>query len=238
MASVEMSVPHPPHNGHARRLFPIGLRLEFPPDHLEGAMRREGADDDIQQGLGVRTRTEHVGGDVQHDLPEALLAQDARHGLALQPTLETGDIPGLDPEVREHDPHLALDGGPDGLQPYRDLRRRLKHQAGVDGGAVDAGGLQAIAVARENAANLDLNGRCTFIRTDWAAGFADDSFDLVVSNPPYIPTGDIPGLDPEVREHDPHLALDGGPDGLESHDRFGLVALALLPPPGFRLRPR
>ena len=76
---------------------------------------------------------------------------------------------------------------------------------------------EAIAVARENAANLDLNGRTTFLRTDWATGFADASFDLVVSNPPYIPSGDIAGLDPEVRDHDPHLALDGGPDGLKAY---------------------
>lgn len=76
---------------------------------------------------------------------------------------------------------------------------------------------EALAVAKENAANLDLNSRATFLRTEWAAGFADDSFDLVVSNPPYIPSGDIPGLDPEVREHDPHLALDGGPDGLQAY---------------------
>lgn len=76
---------------------------------------------------------------------------------------------------------------------------------------------EAIAVARENAANLDLNNRCTFLRTEWATGFADNSFDLVVSNPPYIPTKDIATLDPEVRDHDPHLALDGGEDGLEPY---------------------
>ena len=76
---------------------------------------------------------------------------------------------------------------------------------------------EAIAVARENAANLNLQGRCTFLRTDWATGFADDSFDLVVSNPPYIPTKDIATLDPEVRDHDPHLALDGGEDGLDPY---------------------
>ncbi|NBW08252.1 MAG: peptide chain release factor N(5)-glutamine methyltransferase [Caulobacteraceae bacterium] len=76
---------------------------------------------------------------------------------------------------------------------------------------------EALAVARENATNLDLDGRATFLRTEWASGFADQSFDLVVSNPPYIPSGDIPGLDPEVRDHDPHLALDGGPDGLEAY---------------------
>ncbi|MGO4408972.1 MULTISPECIES: peptide chain release factor N(5)-glutamine methyltransferase [unclassified Brevundimonas] len=91
---------------------------------------------------------------------------------------------------------------------------------------------EAIAVARENAANLDLDGRCTFIRTEWATGFADDSFDLVVSNPPYIPTADIAGLDPEVREHDPHLALDGGPDGLQPYRDLAPEIARILRPEG------
>ncbi|RZJ17006.1 MAG: peptide chain release factor N(5)-glutamine methyltransferase [Brevundimonas sp.] len=91
---------------------------------------------------------------------------------------------------------------------------------------------EALAVAKENAANLDLNSRATFLRTEWAAGFADDSFDLVVSNPPYIPSGDIPGLDPEVREHDPHLALDGGPDGLQAYRDLAPEIARILRPEG------
>ena len=91
---------------------------------------------------------------------------------------------------------------------------------------------EALAVARENAANLDLDGRATFLRTEWAAGFGDHSFDLVVSNPPYIPSGDIPGLDPEVREHDPILALDGGPDGLEAYRELAPEIMRILKPGG------
>jgi release factor glutamine methyltransferase len=91
---------------------------------------------------------------------------------------------------------------------------------------------EALAVARENAANLDLNGRATFIRTDWAAGFADASFDVVLSNPPYIPSGDIPGLDPEVRDHDPHLALDGGADGLDAYRALAPEIARILKPGG------
>jgi release factor glutamine methyltransferase len=91
---------------------------------------------------------------------------------------------------------------------------------------------EALAVARENAANLDLDGRTTFIRTEWATGFADHAFDLVVSNPPYIPSADIAGLDPEVRDHDPHLALDGGPDGLEAYRQLAPEIARILKPGG------
>lgn len=91
---------------------------------------------------------------------------------------------------------------------------------------------EALAVAKENAANLELDNRATFLRTEWAAGFGDDSFDLVVSNPPYIPSGDIPGLDPEVRDHDPHLALDGGPDGLQAYRELAPEIRRILRPNG------
>ena len=91
---------------------------------------------------------------------------------------------------------------------------------------------EAIAVARDNAAELELDNRATFMRTEWATGFGDASFDLVVSNPPYIPSADIPGLDPEVRDHDPHLALDGGPDGLEAYRQLAPEVARVLKPGG------
>jgi release factor glutamine methyltransferase len=91
---------------------------------------------------------------------------------------------------------------------------------------------EALAVARENAANLGLDGRAAFLRTEWAAGFGDHSFDLVVSNPPYIPSDDIAGLDPEVRDHDPVLALDGGPDGLQAYRDLAPEIMRILKPGG------
>lgn len=78
----------------------------------------------------------------------------------------------------------------------------------------------ALAVARENAANLGLAARTALMRGDWTSGLGGESFDLVVSNPPYIPTGDIASLPPEVRDHEPRLALDGGPDGLDAYRRL------------------
>ncbi len=72
----------------------------------------------------------------------------------------------------------------------------------------------AIEVARRNASRLELADRARFQVARSFEGIAG-SFDLVVSNPPYIPTDEIAGLDPEVRCFDPHLALDGGADGLD-----------------------
>lgn len=91
---------------------------------------------------------------------------------------------------------------------------------------------EAIAVAKENAANLDLDARASFLRTEWATGFGPGAFDVVVSNPPYIPSDDIAGLDPEVREHDPHLALDGGPDGLQAYRELAPEIRRILKPDG------
>jgi release factor glutamine methyltransferase len=91
---------------------------------------------------------------------------------------------------------------------------------------------EALAVAKENAASLDLAERAAFLRTEWAAGFGDHGFDLVVSNPPYIPSADIDGLDPEVRDHDPRLALDGGPDGLEAYRLLAPETMRILKPGG------
>jgi release factor glutamine methyltransferase len=91
---------------------------------------------------------------------------------------------------------------------------------------------EALAIARENAANLDLNTRCALLRGDWTAGLADENFDLVVANPPYIPSADIETLDPEVRDHEPRLALDGGPDGLDAYRLLAPEILRVLKPGG------
>jgi len=107
----------------------------------------------------------------------------------------------------------------------------LTERPGAHGVGTDIS-FEALAVARDNAASLDLDGRATFLRTEWATGFGDDSFDLVVSNPPYIPSDDIPGLDPEVRDHDPVLALDGGPDGLQAYRDLAPEIARILKPGG------
>ena len=74
----------------------------------------------------------------------------------------------------------------------------------------------ALALARENAGRNNVAERIEFLQGNgFAALSADSKFDLIVSNPPYIPSAEIETLQPEVRDFDPRAALDGGADGLE-----------------------
>jgi release factor glutamine methyltransferase len=91
---------------------------------------------------------------------------------------------------------------------------------------------EALAVARENASSLGLTARVALLRSDWTAILGDESFDLVVSNPPYIATGEIASLAPEVRDHEPRLALDGGADGLDAFRALAPQILRVLRPGG------
>jgi release factor glutamine methyltransferase len=84
----------------------------------------------------------------------------------------------------------------------------------------------ALAVARDNARRLGLM-RAAFASCDMAAALGG-SFDLIVSNPPYIRSGDIVALAPEVRDFDPRPALDGGADGLDCYRTIAATAPALL----------
>ncbi len=89
----------------------------------------------------------------------------------------------------------------------------------------------AVETARANAVSLDLAARACFAAGAGFAGFAGP-FDWIVCNPPYIPSADIAGLEPEVRDHDPRAALDGGPDGLDAFRRFAPAIAAHLAPGG------
>jgi len=89
----------------------------------------------------------------------------------------------------------------------------------------------ALAVAARNAEALGLAGRARFARGNWLDG-VDGSFDVVISNPPYIARADLAGLPPEV-QYDPRAALDGGEDGLEAYRRIAARLPAVLAPAGF-----
>ncbi|KAF0227984.1 MAG: release factor glutamine [Beijerinckiaceae bacterium] len=91
---------------------------------------------------------------------------------------------------------------------------------------------EAVAMAAGNAERLGLSARAAFRQGDLLAGI-DGAFDIIVSNPPYIASAEITTLEPEVRLHDPHLALDGGPDGLSFYRRLIADAPSRLAPEGF-----
>jgi release factor glutamine methyltransferase len=91
---------------------------------------------------------------------------------------------------------------------------------------------EALAVARDNAASLGLAGQLALLRGDWTAGLDGESFDLVVSNPPYIASHVIETLEPEVRDHEPRLALEGGADGLDHYRTLAPEILRVLKPGG------
>jgi release factor glutamine methyltransferase len=89
----------------------------------------------------------------------------------------------------------------------------------------------ALAVAAHNAAALGLADRAAFLRADWFDGVAG-SFDLIVSNPPYIAEGEMAALAPEVRDWEPRLALTPGGDGLAAYRTIAAGAGAHLAPGG------
>ncbi|MBI3420374.1 MAG: peptide chain release factor N(5)-glutamine methyltransferase [Proteobacteria bacterium] len=86
---------------------------------------------------------------------------------------------------------------------------------------------RAVEAARENARALGFKNRARFICTNWAEG-VEEKFDLVISNPPYIPVKDIPQLQAEVRLFDPAAALAGGADGLQAYREIALILPRLL----------
>jgi release factor glutamine methyltransferase len=89
----------------------------------------------------------------------------------------------------------------------------------------------ALQVAIGNTRDLGLEARARFRKSDWFAGVTG-AFDLIVSNPPYIAADEMPGLAPEVRDWEPHLALSPGGDGLDAYRTIARGAGARLMPGG------
>ncbi len=93
--------------------------------------------------------------------------------------------------------------------------------------------VDALALARENAARNHVAGRIEFLQGDGLAAIpVEVSYDLIISNPPYIPSAEIATLQPEVRDFDPPMALDGGDDGLDFYRMFSVQAKPFLKPEG------
>jgi release factor glutamine methyltransferase len=89
----------------------------------------------------------------------------------------------------------------------------------------------AIVTARHNAARLSFTERARFVVGDWGSAICG-SFDAVVANPPYVASGEIAALPPEVRDFDPRRALDGGADGLAAYRAIAADLPRLLLPDG------
>jgi release factor glutamine methyltransferase len=126
-------------------------------------------------------------------------------------------------EPRKHDPLRIADFGTGTGAILLALLHEWPNATGL-GTDIDP---QAIETAQANAQTLGLAARTQFRLADFERDLGE-TFDLVVSNPPYIPTRDIAALDREVREHDPMRALDGGADGLDAYRAIARKALHLL----------
>jgi release factor glutamine methyltransferase len=137
-------------------------------------------------------------------------------------TLVEAALAFVDAAGRREAPLSILDLGTGSGAILLALLTELPQASGL---GIDLSG-RAVATATANAGILGLAGRARFAACDWAAGVTAH-FDLVVSNPPYIESAAIAGLSAEVRDHDPRLALDGGPDGLDAY-RAILAALPRL----------
>ncbi|MEZ5961304.1 MAG: peptide chain release factor N(5)-glutamine methyltransferase [Hyphomonadaceae bacterium] len=149
-----------------------------------------------------------------------------RNVLTPRPETEFVVEAGLQETLPADAPHRILDLGAGSGAIILAL---LKERPNATGIAIDISE-GALEVVRLNAAALGIADRLEIRQNDWAEGL-DERFDLVVSNPPYIRTGDIEGLAPEVARFEPWLALDGGEDGLVAY-RIITAALPRLLKPG------
>lgn len=107
----------------------------------------------------------------------------------------------------------------------------LTELPGARGVGIDRS-FEALATARHNAALHKLQARTIFMCMDWDEALSE-GFDIIVSNPPYISSFEIAGLAREVAWFDPHLALDGGADGLDAYRRIAPAAQRRLKPGGW-----
>jgi release factor glutamine methyltransferase len=91
---------------------------------------------------------------------------------------------------------------------------------------------EALAVAKSNATKLGVDHRIAFQQSDWFSNVTG-CFDIIVSNPPYIPSAEIAALSLDVKAHDPHISLDGGADGLDCYRAIAQSAARYLMPRGY-----
>ncbi len=124
--------------------------------------------------------------------------------------------------------------------------RRPEKERETDGGRIPGAGKrpggmeivladispEALRVAEENVRRLGMGEICRTVESNAFDAFSGERFDCIVCNPPYIPSGEIETLMPEVRDHEPRIALDGSPDGLAFYRRIAAEAAGHLMPGG------
>lgn len=210
----------------AARLFKCG-RLELyrhadavPDARIVDALRRG------LQRVAKREPVQYVLG--QWDFRKLTLKVDRR---ALIPRPETEQLVDLvlkSPQVKEVPKPLVVDVGTGTGCVILSLARELRDGVfvGLDISA------EALSLAKENAVLTGLDDRVLFAESDGCGEFDPASVDVLVSNPPYIPSKVVDGLDAHIREHEPRLALDGGPDGLDVYRNLLLDAVMVLKPGG------
>ena len=185
---------------------------------LRERVRRRGAREPAQYILG------------KADFYGIELAADPR---ALIPRRETEMLVDRALELAGDRPVKVLDLGTGSGAVALALVKRLAEGPRVV--AADAS-TDALALALANAEKLGLAERVRFVESDLFSAFGDaDAFDVIVANLPYVPTGEIDSLMPEVRDHEPRAALDGGPDGLDVVRACVAAAPAFIEPGGWML---
>ena len=207
--------------GHALGLPRMQLYLQFERlltepelERIRPLVKRRGQREPLQYLLG-ETEFFHV-----------RLKTDRR---ALIPRPETERLCELITERMEKPPTTILDLGTGGGAIALGLAN-FYPQATVT--AADLSD-EALALARENAEALGLISRVRLVRSDWYGGLESGMrFDLIAANPPYLSADDVAGATPEVREHEPRVALTPGSEGREALDLIIAGAPARLAPDG------
>ncbi|MBR2122355.1 MAG: peptide chain release factor N(5)-glutamine methyltransferase [Lachnospiraceae bacterium] len=154
-------------------------------------------------------------------------------------------IPNQDTELLVEEAMKSLSGGMRILDLCTGsgciLLSLLHYSCDTTGVGTDISG-DALAIASANAEKLGLSERCTFLQGDLFGAMEqpeegreqkEQKFDMIVSNPPYIPSGDIASLEPEVGIHEPRISLDGGPDGLLFYRKIAAMADRFMRPGGY-----
>lgn len=184
-------------------------------EKLRAYAERRAAREPVSRILGAR-------GFWTHDLVVAPRVLDPR------PDTETLIELSLDLlRERRRDPLLILDLGVGSGAILCALLAELPDARAI---GVDLSEESCVAAAL-NLSRCGFAARSTILRGRWAEAI-DARFDLVVSNPPYVASGELDALEPEVRLHDPRLALDGGADGLECYREIARELPRLLAPAG------